>query len=160
MLDWLEQTDYSAIIRESSWGWPLALTVHAFGMAVVVSIMFIMTLRLFGRFRTIPYGWLGKLIPLVWIGVACQIVSGASLLMAKPKQYLGDTVFESKLALLAGALAVTWTFHATLKREVAGWDATGSVSTRGLQLVCAAALLWAAVTLTGRLTAYLGSLYL
>ena len=160
MLDWLEQTEYSTIIRESSWGWPLALTLHAFGMAVVVCVMFVVALRLFGVFRTIPHSWLAKLIPLVWLGIVCQILSGATLLMTKPKQYISDAVFDSKMALLVLALIVTGYFLPLLKREVVGWDATGRASARGLQLAIVAALLWAAVTMGGRLTAYLGSLYL
>jgi hypothetical protein len=159
VLEWLEQTNYADWVRES-WGWPIALTLHAFGMAVVVSIMFIMALRLCGLFRPLPYGWLNKLIPLAWIGIACQILTGASLLITKPAQYLNDRVFDFKMVLLLASLLVTVYFQTVLKREAAGWDATASVSARGLQLVFGAALLWAAVTIAGRLTAYLGTLYL
>jgi hypothetical protein len=54
-----------------------------------------------------------------------------------------------KVTLLIIAIVVTWYLHKTMKREVAG-----------LKLVSAACLLWAAVTIGGRLTAYLGSLCL
>ncbi len=159
MIDWLEQTDYAVWVRES-WGWPIALTLHAFGMAVVVSLMFVMALRLAGLFRTIPYSWLTKLIPLVWIGIVCQVCSGLTLLITKPLQYFGDVIFDSKMSLLLASLVMTVVFQTVLKREAAGWDAAGRVSARGLQLVAATAFLWAAVTIGGRLTAYLGSLYL
>jgi hypothetical protein len=69
-------------------------------------------------------------------------------------------MFEVKIALLVIAIVVTWYFHKTMKREAASWDAKGAVSSRGLKLVSTACLLWAAVTIGGRLTAYLGSLYL
>ena len=46
-----------------------------------------------------------------------------------------------------------------MKREAAGWEAAGTVSSRGVKFVAASCLLWAAVTIGGRLTAYLGSLY-
>ena len=159
MFEWLEQTDYAAWVRES-WGWPIALTLHAFGMAVVVSIMFIMALRLVGLFRTLPYSWLRKLVPLAWLGILCQVLSGLTLLITKPAQYLNDLVFDSKMGFLLASLVATLWFQSVLKREAAGWDATGRVSSRGLQLVVLTALLWAAVTIGGRLTAYLGSLYL
>jgi hypothetical protein len=48
----------------------------------------------------------------------------------------------------------------TYKREVASWQASGSVSAHGLRVTAVTCLLWAAVTVGGRLTAYLGSLYL
>jgi hypothetical protein len=159
VLDWLEQTDYAVWVRES-WGWPIALTLHAFGMAVVVSVMFVMALRLFGLFRPLPYRWLTRLVPIVWIGIACQILSGLTLLITKPVQYLSDVIFDSKMGLLLASLVMMLVFQTVLKREAVGWDATGRVSSRGLQLVAATALLWAAVTIGGRLTAYLGSLYL
>ena len=159
MLDWLEQTDYAVWVRES-WGWPIALTLHAFGMAVVVSVMIIMALRLFGLFRPLPYRFLTRLVPIAWIGIALQILSGVTLLITKPTQYLSDVIFDSKMGLLLASLVMTVLFQTVLKREAAGWDTAGRVSTRGMQLVAATALLWAAVTIGGRLTAYLGSLYL
>jgi hypothetical protein len=58
------------------------------------------------------------------------------------------------------AIIVTWYFNQTMSREAATWEAMGAVSSRALKLVSAACLLWAAVTIGGRLTAYLGSLYL
>src|SRR5262249_35079182 len=126
----------------------------------VIGLTFIIGLRLFGLFQTIPYSSLSKLIPLVWIAAACQIASGVTLWMANPAQYLADGMFEVKVTLVVIALIVTWYFNDTLKREAAAWDAKGAVSPRGRKLVSATCLMWAAVTIGGRLTAYLGSLYL
>src|SRR5262249_36998089 len=125
-----------------------------------VGLMFIIGLRLFGLFQTIPYSSMNKLVPLVWIAAACQIVSGVTLWVTKPSQYLADGMFEVKFALLIIAIVVTWYFHDTMKGEAASSDASGAVSSRGRKLVSATCLLWAAVTIGGRLTAYLGSLYL
>ena len=159
MLDWLAHTPYAEWVNQS-WGWAFALTIHAFGTATVVGLMFIIGLRLLGLFRTIPYSALNKLIPLIWIAVACQILSGITLWMTKPAQYLADGMFEVKIAILVVAIIVMWQFHRTMQQEAAGWEEKGAVSPRGLKLVTAACLLWAAVTIGGRLTAYLGSLYL
>src|SRR5262245_20778317 len=158
MLEWLTHTSYAEWVN--MWGWPLALTIHAFGTATVVGLMFIIGLRLFGLFRTIPYSALTKLIPLIWIAVACQILSGLTLWMTKPAQYLADGMFEVKIAILVVAIIVMRQFHKTLRQEANAWEAKGTVSPRGLKLVSAACVLWAAVTIGGRLTAYLGSLYL
>jgi hypothetical protein len=159
VLEWLTNTPYAEWVRES-WGWPIALTIHAFGTATVVGFIFIIGLRLLGLFRTIPHTSLNKLVPLVWIAVVFQVISGFTLWMTKPAQYLADGMFEVKFALVIIAIVVMCYFHITLKREAAAWDAKGSVSSRGLKFVSAACLLWAAVTVGGRLTAYLGSLYL
>jgi hypothetical protein len=159
VLEWLAHTPYAEWVNQS-WGWAFALTIHAFGTATVVGLMFIIGLRLFGLFPTIPYSAFNKLIPLIWIAVACQILSGLTLWMTKPAQYLADGMFEVKIAILVVAIIVMWRFHKTMRQEATGWEAKGAVSPRGLKLVSAACLLWAAVTIGGRLTAYLGSLYL
>jgi hypothetical protein len=158
VLEWLENTAYADWVRES-WGWPIALTVHAFGVAAVIGVVAVIGLRLLGVFRTIPYMWLGKLIPLVWIALVLQIISGLTLWMTKPSKYLGDFVFDTKMILVVMGIAFTWYFQVTLNREAPGWEKTGTVSSRGVKFVAATALLWAAVTVAGRLTAYLSTLY-
>jgi hypothetical protein len=159
VLDWLAHTSYAEWVNQS-WGWPLALTIHAFGTATVVGLIFIIGLRLFGLFQTIPYSAMNRLVPYIWFAAACQIISGITLWMTKPAQYLADGMFEVKITFLVIAIVVMWYFQQTMRREAASWDAKGAVSPRGLRLVSAACLLWAAVLVGGRLTAYLGSLYL
>jgi len=158
MLEWLTNTDYAVWVRES-WGWPFALTFHAFGNAMVVGLIFIIAMRLVGLFRTIPYTSLNRLIPLIWAGVVIQVLSGFSLFMTKPARYLGDGMFQWKLVLVVTGIVVTLYFQKTMKREAAGWDAAGTVSSRGAQFVAVTALVWASVLVVGRLTAYLGQLY-
>jgi len=159
VLDWLANSSYAAWVNESG-GWPIALTIHAFGVATVVGFMAIIGLRLMGRFDTIPYTSLNKLIPFIWIAVACQFVSGFTLWMTKPAQYLADGMFEVKFTLVVVACVVMGYFQATLRREAAAWQTSGKASPRGIKLGAAACVLWAAVVIGGRLTAYLGSLYL
>src|SRR6266436_2736143 len=89
VLEWLAHTPYTIWVQES-WGWPLALTIHAFGTATVIGLMSIIGLRLLGQFRTIPYTSLNKLIPLIWIAVVFQAISGFTLWLTKPAQYLAD----------------------------------------------------------------------
>ena len=38
VLDWIQSTSYAVWVRES-WGWPFALTLHAFGNAIVVGLV-------------------------------------------------------------------------------------------------------------------------
>ena len=41
MLEALSETEYATWVRESLWGWPMSLTVHAFGNAAVIGLSFI-----------------------------------------------------------------------------------------------------------------------
>jgi hypothetical protein len=159
VLEWLANTPFAMWVDES-WGWPLALTIHAIGMATMVGLMFIISLRFLGAFPAIPFSSFGRLIPLIWIALVFQAISGFTLWVTKPGQYLGDVMFDTKFTLVIVASIAMWYFHSTYKREVAGWEAAGAVTSRGIKITAVACLLWAAVTIGGRLTAYLGSLYL
>ncbi len=158
MLDWLATTEYSQWVRES-WGWALALTVHAFGNATVVGLVFIMAMRLFGLFKTIPYTALPRLFPFIWVAIVFQFASGFTLWMSKPGRYVKDGVFDIKFSLVIIGVALLVYFQKTIVRESPGWQANGKVTSRGVQFAAAAALCWAFVIIMGRLTAYLGSLY-
>ena len=158
MLEWLQTTEYSQWVRES-WGWAFALTVHAFGNAIVVGLVLIMAARLFGLFRTIPYTALPKLFPFIWAAIAFQVASGFTLWMSKPGRYVKDPVFDIKFSLVVIGVILLVYFQRTIARQSPEWQSAGRVTSNGLRLAGAAALCWAFVIVMGRLTAYLGSLY-
>ena len=159
LIDYLATSPYAEWVDES-WGWPLALVLHALGMALVVGLMAIITLRLFGGFRTIPYTSLRRFIPWIWFGFFVQVISGFTLWMSKPGQYLGDVMFDTKFTLVWVAAIIMLIFQAALKREAPAWEAAGKVSPYGHKIVALTFVAWAAVTVGWRLTAYLGTLYL
>jgi hypothetical protein len=158
VLEWLTNTPYAEWVRES-WGWPLALTVHAFGTATVVGFIIIIALRLFGLFRTIPFTALNSLFPFIWFAIVLQVLSGFTLWMTKPAQYLSAGMFLFKISFVIIGIITTAFFQGTIRREAPAWEKTGTVSSRGVKFVTAAVLIWMAVNIAGRLTAYLTSLY-
>jgi hypothetical protein len=158
VFEWLQHTEYSMWVRES-WGWALALTVHAFGNATVVGLVFIMAMRLFGLFRTIPYTALPKLFPFIWTAIVFQFASGFTLWMSKPGRYMGDGVFLIKFTLVLIGVGLLVFFQKLITEQSPQWQSAGKVTSRGIQVAAAAALCWAFVIIMGRLTAYLGSLY-
>ena len=160
MLAWLEGSQYSVWMRGELWGWPLALTVHAFGTALVVGFIVIIDLRLLGLFEAIPYTSLNRLFPVLWVALVLQFLSGFTLWMTKPTQYVTDGAFVLKFSLLVVGTILTLYFYATIKREAAAWEAAGAVSSRGVKFVAATLLVWCSVLIAGRLTAHLGSIYI
>ena len=155
----LAMTDYATWVRESLWGWPLSLTFHAFGNAAVIGLSFIIALRIFGFFRSIPYASLTRLFPVIWLGVVIQVFSGSSLWMTKPDKYVSAFMFDAKFSFVVLGVIVTAIFQNIISREAAAWQAAGKVSPHGTNLAAFMALCWAGVLVTGRLTAYLGTLY-
>jgi len=160
MLEALANTEYASWVRESLWGWPMSLTFHAFGNGAVIGLSFIIALRLLGLFRTIPYASLLRLFPVIWIGIFIfQVPSGLSLWMTKPDKYISAGMFDAKFTFVVIGAILTWYLQSTIKGEAAAWQSSGTVSPRGTGLAVATAIVWAAVLMTGRLTAYLGQLY-
>jgi hypothetical protein len=159
VLAWLESTQFSALVRGELWGWPLALTVHAFGTAVVIGFIFIINLRLLGLFETITYSSLNRLFPVIWVALVLQLLSGFALWMAKPTRYVADGAFELKFLLVIVGIILTVYFQGTIKREAAAWETAGAIPSRTVKFVAAAVLVWCGVVVTGRLTAHLGSLF-
>ena len=160
MLSLLENSQYAVWIRNEIWGWPLVLTIHVFGTALVVGFILIISLRVLGFFKIIPYSSLRRMLPLVWLGIVLQLASGAVLWMAKPTQYVTDTAFVLKSALVLLGIILTIAFQATVGREAAAWESSGTASARATGLVAATLVVWCVVLVMGRLTAQLGSLYL
>jgi len=160
VLAWLESSQYSVWMRGELWGWPLALTVHALGTALVIGFIVIIDLRLLGLFEAIPYTSLNRLFPVLWGALVLQFLSGFALWMTKPTQYVTDGAFVLKVSLVVVGTILTLYFYATIKREAASWEAAGAVSSRGVKFVAATLLVWCSVLIAGRLTAHLGSIYI
>jgi hypothetical protein len=155
----LENSQFSALVRSELWGWPLALTVHEFGTALVMGFIFIICLRLLGLFETIPYASLNRLFPVIWAALVLQLLSGFALWMTKPTRYMADAAFLLKFSFVIIGFILTLYLYGSIKREAASWDAAGAVSSRGTKFVAPSLLVWCVVLVAGRLTAYLGSLY-
>ena len=159
MLASLESSQFSALVRSELWGWPLALTVHALGTAIVIGFIFIICLRMLGLFETIPYASLKRLFPVIWAALAVQFLTGFALWMTKPTRYVADAAFLLKLLFVIIGIVLTAYLYGAIKREAASWDAAGAVSSNGTKFVAPSLLAWCVVLVAGRLTAYLGSLY-
>jgi hypothetical protein len=157
LLESLEASQFSALVKTELWGWPLALTVHAFGTALVVGFFVIISLRLLGLFETIPYTAVSRLFPVIWIALVVQFLSGFVLVAAKPTRYFADSAFVLKLSLIIVGVILTMYFQGTIKREAASWQTNG-VSSRGVKFVAVSLLLWCTVLVAGRLAGYLGAL--
>jgi hypothetical protein len=157
VLEWLENSPFSVWAKASPWGSPTLLTVHVLGTALVFSVIVIVHLRLFGLFDAIAYTSLKRLFPALWVGLALQLVSGVALWTTKATQYSIDVAFLLKLALIVAGFILALTLYGAVKREANSWAADTAAPPR-LQFVLPSLLVWCAVIIFGRLTAFLGAL--
>jgi hypothetical protein len=108
VLAWLENSATGLWVRESQWGFPLALSLHAVGMGVLVGVHYALALRLMGVAPTLPWRALLGWQPLVWSSALLALISGLMLVCAYPAKALTNPLFFVKLLLVVIGL---WGFR-------------------------------------------------
>ena len=105
---WLESTTFSVWMRESPsiFAFPMILAVHTIGLGLIAGINAAQDLRLLGFARGIPVRELRRFLPVMWLGLIMNVLSGIALLIAYPTKALTNPVFYLKLGLIAGALVI------------------------------------------------------
>jgi hypothetical protein len=154
-LQWLESTGYSDWILTSPWGWPIVLSAHVVGLALVVGVMISLNLRLLGLYGSIPYTAVHDLMNLAWIGIAMNIFTGLSLFMAQATMYVQNMPFLVKISFVILGIISLVVLQKTLRREAAAWQAAGAVTQNGRVLAATSLAFWLIAVAAGRLIAYL-----
>jgi hypothetical protein len=118
LLTWLEQTDFSTWLRESDWGYPVLLCVHAVGMGMVVGITWMYAARILGYAKSFPLAGFDKLFGLAWFGFAINLLSGVLLFIGEPRRLFATPAFWIKMVLIVFAGLSLW----ALAKAVHGTD--------------------------------------
>jgi hypothetical protein len=152
MFEWLENTSVALWVGESLWAYPLMLSMHAIGLAIVVGILSMLDLKLLGSFKGIRVGSFLGLLRFAWIGFLINAVSGVFLFTSQASHFATSTVFLTKIAcIFIGAILTKVMQGQLVKAEAAG--TADEVSMQGLAIF--SLLLWLVAITAGRLTAYL-----
>ena len=155
LLSWMESTAYSEWIVAGLVGWPLMLSMHAVGLAIVVGIVLVLNLRMLGLFRPIPYVAISDLMTYAWIGIALNIFSGFSLFMAQATFYITNFPFLTKISFIILGIANVHYTQKVLRREATMWDTSDAVPQISVVLAGTSLIFWVLVVVGGRLIAYL-----
>ena len=149
----LHDSGFSTWIREAEtvWAFPTVLTIHTFGMMLLVGSAWVMDLRLFGIARTIPIGPLRPLFRIMWASFWVNLATGILLFIADPERKATSLLFAFKMVMVAVNLAVCSRLERAVYSE--GPDPV-RVGSTAKQLAAASALLWAGTIFAGRLLAY------
>ena len=150
----LHDSAFSTWIRESEsvWAFPTVLTVHTFGMMLLVGCAWVMDLRLLGVARSIPIGPLRPLFRVMWAAFWINLVSGVLLFISVPERKATSVLFGFKLLLIIVNLPLL----RRLERAVYGRGVEPEPVGRGTrQLAAASAALWAGTIFAGRLLGYM-----
>ena len=154
--DWLSLTPISMFIQAVEWIIPMVQSVHILAIAIVMSSIIMVDLRLLGlvgQSQSIS-SLSRRFLPWVWWSLLVLLITGVVLITAEPRRDLLNPVFQAKMVLLALAMIVTVAFQNAVSRNMQAWDAA-SGRPRGAWITAAASLLvWSAIVGCGRWIAY------
>jgi hypothetical protein len=148
LLTVLHDSALATWVRESSslWAYPMIITMHTFGLAVLVGASTAVDLRVLGVGQRIPLTSLRGFFPVMWAGFWLNAVTGVMLFAADPRT---TGIFVIKLiAVAAGVLLVV-----LIRRAVVGRGTTTTAAAKTYAVLSLTT--WIVATTTGRLMAYL-----
>lgn len=150
---WIEASFLSEWVRGEMDGailvFPVVISFHAIGMGFLAGTASMINLRILGVAPAVPLPRLAAFLPVAWIALFINVVSGLLLLVAYPTKALTNPVFYIKLLCIGGALwCLFW-----IRRHVL-FAQTPALDTRTRYVAAAGTLLWVTAIVTGRLLAY------
>ena len=157
-LEILESTAFSEWVLTSMLGFPTVIALHSIGMAVAAGLTIVVTLYLNRFISGIAEAKLSGFLRIATWGLMLNAVTGLTLFVPRGTDYITNITFLVKmlLVLISGTILVWLKSHlAELAKD--STEVCNSVSARRLSLVSSAT--WIGAIITGRLIAYVGSVY-
>jgi hypothetical protein len=155
VLAWLEGSAFSIWVREAPtiWAFSTILTLHTFGMGVLVGASGLLALRLLGIGRTMPLAPLQSLYRIMWFGFWLNLITGSMLFAADATSRGTQWLFGIKMLLVAVGVVTM----VMIRRQVYGTRTEPVIdgSTRTLAAISLAA--WIFAITAGRLLAYVSN---
>src|SRR5439155_6643398 len=133
------------------WAFPMVLTLHTIGMAVLVGASWVLDMRLLGISRRVPLSAYRWVFPVLEIGLLVNVVTGVMLFIKNATKWGTAIPFLVKMAFIIASVAVL----APLRSHVLRNDADNEVNGNLRLLAIASILAWTGAVTAGRLLAYL-----
>jgi uncharacterized membrane protein SirB2 len=151
--NWLSNTSLSLTIQTVMWIIPAVQTVHILCVAIVMSSMAMLDLRLIGiagRRRSIAQ-MVSRLVPWVWGALPVLLTSGIVLIVGEPSRELLNPYFRAKMAMLATVIVITLLVQRQNRKDANYWEGRRTAARwTGL----ASLVLWVGIVTAGRWIAY------
>jgi len=150
---WLSNTSVSLTIQTVMWIIPAVQTLHILCVAIVMSSMAMLDLRLIG---VVGCRWsisqtVSRFVPWVWAVLPVLLTSGIILIIGEPSRELLNPYFRAKMAMLATVVVITFVIQRQNKKNVHYWEGRRAFAA-GTGL--ASLLLWVGIVTAGRWIAY------
>jgi hypothetical protein len=155
-LHWLNDTGFSATMRESVWAEPLVETIHVLTLTLFLGFVLLLDLRLLDVvLRRKPVSQVfGQLNPWLFTGFAVMLVTGVLLFCADPVAFYSTLFFKAKMVMLVLAGLNVLLFSATIGRRMGDWDRAPRTPWEVKLTGAVSLLLWVSIVAAGRGIAY------
>ncbi len=155
-LQWLHDTPFSIVMRDSDWAEPIVETVHVLTLTLFFGFAALLDLRLLGvvlKSRPITEV-LEQFNSWLTIGYVIMIVTGILLFVADPIAFYSTFPFKLKMVLLiiVGINAIL--FNLTIRKKTSEWDLTPHTPWQAKMAGTVSLVLWIAIIAAGRVIAY------
>tara|TARA_B100001059_G_scaffold217701_1_gene237221 strand:- start:3671 stop:4144 length:474 start_codon:yes stop_codon:yes gene_type:complete len=155
MFEWLEYSILSVWVGESLWGYPIMLSFHVVGLAIVVGIFTILNFRLLGFFGTVEYSGFLDLYKIAWVGLLVNVSSGFALFSSQATFFITSIPFITKISAIVLGSIIAYFIQIELRSNANGWDHNEEQPARKhVYLASFSLLLWLTAIFGGRLIAY------
>ncbi|NOT25938.1 MAG: hypothetical protein HOP16_07515 [Acidobacteria bacterium] len=124
----------------------MIITMHTFGLAVLVGASTAVDLRVLGVGRQLPISSLSGFFMVMWAGFWLNAFTGVLLFAADPRTTVLFTIKLLSVAVAVGLILV-------IRRALANGPTTVTPAARTYAVI--SLLMWVIATTTGRLMAYL-----
>jgi hypothetical protein len=153
----LATTPLSLLIQNVLWIIPTVQTIHILSIAIVMSSVFMLNLRILGIIaRAQPLAAVARRFqPWVWWALIMLLLSGSVLIIGEPKRALDNPAFILKMSLLGAVLILTLLFQRGLRRDARFWEKSPGRRVGGQLIAGISLVLWVGIVFAGRWIAYI-----
>jgi hypothetical protein len=151
---WIASWPGAVLLQESGTAYLFVNAAHIVGIGLIVGAILPLDLRLIGCFQSVPVTVIAPFLSRVAaVGVTWAVLTGLWLFSVKPAEYLVNTAFLAKMALLALAIGNIALQHHGRDFRLA-LD-SGKIRPRVRLLAAVSAVLWLSVLVAGRWIGFL-----
>jgi hypothetical protein len=156
---WLAHTSLSQTIQNVAWIIPSVQSVHILSVAIVMSSVFMVDLRLLGVIgRGYPTAsYLNRFFPWVWFTLIVLLATGSILIIGEPARSLQNIAFQAKMIMLILAMIAIGVVHRPIGHEPAFWELSDRRKLAAKAIAVVSLCLFVGIVFAGRWIAYMNT---
>jgi hypothetical protein len=153
--EWLQTAAIAKAINDTEWAWGAMETIHFVGLSLLFGTVLVVSLRMLGALKIVPFSALHRLLPWGILGFGLNLVSGMLFFIAVPTLYTQSIAMPWKMAtmILGGLTLLYFTLFDEPWALGSGDDARLPAKIVGLLNL----VLWVVVIFFGRMIPYIGN---